>query len=193
MADLMYSEDGKIFDPNFYTKPRFERYEDNLPSYLPVSIIVEGSKYTFPGIHSSLKPLEIANDPFTVEDCVKKCIEVMGLKIHEIAKLVSVSRGSLDLHRKGGNIKDMQPYEELFTFTSEIERLYGENIKVGMRNILVERKTLVQHLLANVGQFDSVTPYFNEVASKLNLIKIESVPVDRFKSNTRTSGIAKMA
>lgn len=193
MADLMYSEDGKIFDPNFYTKPRFERYEDNLPSYLPVSIIVAGNQYTFPRIHNVLEPLKIASSPFSVEDCVNKCIKVMGLKIHEIAKLVSVSRGSLDLHRKGRNIKDMQHYEELFTFTSEIERLYGEKIKVGMRNILVERKTLVQHLLANVGQFDRVAPYFKEVASKLNLINIESATVDRFKSNIRTSGIGKMA
>lgn len=60
-----------------------------------------------------------------MDDCVIKCQNVLGLKINEIAKLVGVSRATLDLHRKGANVKDMKSYEKLYEFVSEVERCYG--------------------------------------------------------------------
>lgn len=128
-----------------------------------------------------------------VTDCVDKCQEVLGLKINEIAKLSGVSRASLDLHRKGANVKDMTTYNKLYTFASKVEQLYGSVLKQYVRNVLVERKTLIQHFLKSSDDLDATLPLVAIVADKVKSITVSETKFESSKLMLRTQHVGKMA
>lgn len=131
----------------------------------------------------------LAAAPLNVSDCVSKSQDVLGLKIHEIAKLAGVSRATLDLHRKGANVKDMSGYERLYNFVSKVENQYGSTIKKGIRNVLVGRKTLVQHLLLHSDDLDATLPLILEVSDKVQHMNVVETNIEQSKLNIRLSHI----
>lgn len=127
-----------------------------------------------------------------MNDCVIKCQSVLGLKINEIAKLVGVSRATLDLHRKGANVKDMKSYEKLYEFVLEVERCYGNQVKNGLRNVLVNKKTLVQHFIDNIDCLITTMPQVEEVNQKLGHMKIINSMPNEQNLHLRLRGIGKI-
>ena len=130
---------------------------------------------------------------FDVNDCVIKCQDVLGLKINEIAKLAGVSRASLDLHRKGSNVKDMSAYHQLYTFVSIVEDQYGASMKNSIRNVLVDRKTLIQHFMRHADDLESTLPFISDVSKKVQEMKILDTNFEKSKLGVRLSRIGKMA
>ncbi|WAJ69739.1 hypothetical protein [Catenovulum adriaticum] len=182
-------------------------YADVDSRCLPISIVTDEEEYslyeTFGSNSSSIvlkrscltQSFTTASEDstFSVDDCVKKCQEILGLKINEIAKLVGVSRASLDLHRKGANLKSLTNYEEAYNFVLKVEAKFGNAAKFGLRNILIERKTLVQHLIKNKDNLEAVTPYIEYAVEKSSKIKIDKTQIDNSKSKIRLSGIGRLA
>lgn len=169
-----------------------QAYElDNVDNFETVKIYSSGDLYYIAGnIGNSIKVYyKSYEEPVTPEICVQHCKEVLGLKINEIAKLVGVSRGTLDLHRKGSNVKDMKAYQDLYDFVKKIEEDFGTSLKKGLRNVLVERRTLVAHLIRNKSDLDAVYEVAKTVASKLGNINIKNGKVDNITKHKLISGI----
>ena len=133
----------------------------------------------------------VSSTTFNVNDCVVKCQGILGLKINEIAKLSGVSRATLDLHRKGANVKDMDGYHKLYDFVSKVEERYGNAIKNSTRNVLIERKTLAQHFMRNSDDLDSTLPLIHEVSEKAKAMNVVDSDIDASKLNIRLSRIGK--
>ncbi|MFV7641714.1 hypothetical protein ACNPK3_14330 [Shewanella algae] len=204
--------DNFIDSPSYIARTELIRYIDTQSRLLPIRLTIDdNNQYALlvsPNGNNALCLLNhieneqhenagklelIQQDTINVNDCVLKGQDVLGLKINEIAKLLGVSRATLDLHRKGANVKDMTAYHNLYSFISSVEKLYGESIKHGVRNVLVERKTLVQHLVANSNNLNKVMPFVTEVSDKLRNMRIVKSDMDVSKVNNRLSGIGRMA
>jgi len=178
-------------------KPEADIYREEDVRCLPIVIKSENNHYVVVGL------VKTADDPtqsevyaptvVTASDCVNKCKDVLALKVNEIAKLVGISRAALDLHKKGAPVKNMEPYEQLYAFISDIENTYGTDISKGIRNILVERKTLVQHLISNSNDLYQCKNIIEEVASKLGNVNTFKTEYDETKTNLRLTGIGRMA
>lgn len=201
-----------IDTPSYIAREELVRYVDTQARFLPITLTVNDSNqyvqlvssndsnfhYLFSHVESekcvsSEQLILTPQDTISVNDCVLKGQEVLGLKINEIAKLLGVSRATLDLHRKGANVKDMTAYHCLYSFLSSVEAIYGNSIKHGVRNVLVERKTLIQHLVTNSDNFSKVMPLVAEVSEKVLGMKIIKSDMDASKVNLRLSGVGKMA
>ncbi|MEI8614311.1 hypothetical protein [Shewanella scandinavica] len=195
--------------PSYLFPPEIVQYTETQARFLPIRITINNEKYAwFFGVKGSNTLYLSSNgdnsvyrnsefehnhsDTINVNDCVVKCQDILGLKINEIAKLCGVSRATLDLHRKGANVKDMAPYHSLFSFVSKIEKLYGNSIKGGMRNVLVERKTLAQHFMNNLDNLNNTFSFVEEVSEKIQKMNIVDLDIDKTKLNLRLSGIGKM-
>ncbi|MGI2177440.1 hypothetical protein [Shewanella frigidimarina] len=201
-----------IDSPSYVARTELVQYMDTQSRFLPIRLTVNNSNqyvllvntnnsnvlYLFD--HSESEQTEIKGqleliqqDTISVNDCVLKGQDVLGLKINEIAKLLGVSRATLDLHRKGANVKDMTAYHSLYSFVSSVDAQYGNSIKNGVRNVLVERKTLIQHLVTNSDNLSAIMPLIAEVSEKVQGMRIVKSDMDASKANIRLSGIGRMA
>ncbi|MCR9835709.1 hypothetical protein ACP6H1_25740 [Vibrio harveyi] len=195
--------------PSYTAPPEIVSYTESQARFLPVRITRgdndqyallfsnENSNVVYLLNHTqsdAFKEAEASSlGTIDVNDCVIKCQEVLGLKINEIAKLSGVSRASLDLHRKGANVKDMNAYHKLYTFVSKVENLYGKGLKNSIRNVLVERKTLVQHFMKNIDNLELTLPLIADVSNKVQGITIADANLDCAKLGARLGRIGKMA
>lgn len=178
-------------------KPALDRYREQDVRCLPITIKSENNRYVVIGLVKKTDELT-KNEVYTptvvtASDCINKCKDTLGLKVNEIAKLIGISRATLDLHKKGSPVKNMEPYERLYAFVSDIEGAYGTSISKGVRNVLVERKTLVQHLISNRDDLSQCKYIIDEVASKLGNVNTFKTKVDESKANLRLTGIGRMA
>jgi hypothetical protein len=178
--------------------PEVDRYREEDVRCLPITFVqTEEHQYVLiVSTNTPQKTLELkvkVPEVIGASDCIDKCKNVLGLKINEIAKLVGISRATLDLHKKGSPVKNMEPYERLYAFASNVEDRYATNISKGIRNILVKRKTLAQHLVANKEDLSACIEVVDEVATKLGHINLIKTDIDESKANLRLSGIGRMA
>ncbi|MDW5287056.1 hypothetical protein R6Y90_19085 [Alteromonas macleodii] len=129
-------------------------------------------------------------DCVSVEDCVAHSQAILGLKIHEIAKILGISRAALDLHRKG-KVKDIHPYYELYRFAKKIEIKFGYSIAPLMRSVMVDRKTLVQHIIANRSNLENTLQYFDLIAKQNHNIQVTKAPLAPEKTSKRFAKIGR--
>lgn len=183
---------ASIGGPAAMMPPAVQTYTEKEARFLPPRVIVENSGYVI------LSSIAMANTDhqtpsslLDVEDCVSICQRVLGLKIQEIAKLLNISRASLDLHRKG-KVKNFSPYLKLAGFVENIERHYTVAIKNTMRSVLIERKTLVQHLIANKDRLEVTLPYFDKASEKLDKVTIKKESITPDLASSRLAGIGKI-
>lgn len=191
---------ASIGGPGAMMPPAIQIYTEKEARFLPQQVIIKDSGYVIYSTGSSTAPNYIVNEdiqgnPITsildVEDCVAVCQRVLGLKIQEIAKLLGVSRATLDLHRKG-KVKDFTPYLKLASFVQQIEKKYTQDINKAMRSVLIERKTLIQHILANRGDLSKTMPYFDKASEKLSNITINKTKIVPDVAANRLSSIGKI-
>ncbi|EMK2729640.1 hypothetical protein [Vibrio diabolicus] len=135
------------------------------------------------------------NSHLTPDSCVELCRNVLGLKVNEIAKIIGISRATLDLHRKGANVKDKEllRYQQLNNFVFNIEQIYGNSLKKGMRNVLIEKKTLVQHIIEHADNLDNVMNLVDHASEIVGAVKVDNNAVSPLKLQSRLVGIGKFA
>lgn len=200
----MDSFDLYSYGPTNMLVPEHVIYAENSASYLPIRFDHNGTQYTYLNETLQCRQLDQDNNfsgasnektynSITVNEMVLLSQKVLGLKVNEIAKLVGVSRATLDLHRKGSNAKDMHKYQNFFDFVKNIETIYGDSISLGIRNILLNRKTLLQHLIENGENLASSMDYVHQISTKVKNIKTEKVEFEKSKLYSRTSGIGRLA
>ncbi|SET03505.1 hypothetical protein [Thorsellia anophelis] len=183
---------------------KVERYSDKSVGLIPIKIITNNKEHYLLFSTNQLNIQSYLEDDQTnelnvnlisaisVNDCVDKCQTVLGLKIHEIAKLLKISRATLDLHRKGSNIKSMTKYHQLYKFMINVENLHGHKLRNYTRNVLIERKTLIQHLFINSNNLDTIFPLLDILSNKIQHISFSETEYDPAKLRLRTYGIGKM-
>ncbi|MEQ3528744.1 MULTISPECIES: hypothetical protein [unclassified Pseudoalteromonas] len=182
---------ASIGGPAAMLPPPIEVYTEKEARFLPPRVHVENNTYVIYSPKTKAESERPLPALLHVEDCVSLCQRVLGLKIQEIAKLLDISRASLDLHRKG-KVKNMEPYFKLACFVNHIEESFSGDICKAMRSVLIERKTLVQHLLANKDSLEKMIPYFEKASDKLDSITLRKVKIDANLAATRLAGIGQV-
>lgn len=182
---------ASIGGPAAMMPPAVQTYTEKEARFLPPRVIVENSGYVILSSIVANIDHQAPSSLLDVEDCVSICQRVLGLKIQEIAKLLDISRASLDLHRKG-KVKNFSPYLKLAGFVENIEKLYTVAIKNTMRSVLIERKTLVQHLIANKDRLEVTLPYFDKASEKLDKVTIKKESITPDLASSRLAGIGKI-
>ncbi|MGL0934719.1 hypothetical protein ABMX80_15970 [Vibrio vulnificus] len=136
-----------------------------------------------------------ASKAITPNICVDVSREVLGLKVNEIAKIIGISRATLDLHRKGADFKERESnrYMQLHNFATNVQTLYGTSLKKGMRNILINKKTLVQHMIINADNLDKVFKLVDKASESVGALKVDNETLDPMKLQSRLIGIGKLA
>lgn len=192
------------YGPTSILQPQCIVYAEASSRYLPIRFNHNGDRYTY--LNDVLQKEENYDSrvddevcstklhaSITVNELVLLSQKVLGLKVNEIAKIVGVSRATLDLHRKGSNAKDMAKYQKTFEFVKNIESLYGDSIALGIRNILVDKKTLLQHFIDNIDNLEHAIVYVHEISTKVMHLKTAQVKYDENKLYSRTSAIGRLA
>lgn len=185
-----------IGGPYSMMPPYIESYIERESRFLPLRFIKEKSGYVILSTGSSNsftsgEELIFIPSVLDVEDCVSICQRVLGLKIQEIAQLLDISRATLDLHRKG-KVKDFVPYLELTDFVKKIEAKYTSEIYRIVKSVLIDRKTLVQHMLAHKKNLEKTLPYFDKAYERLDDIHLNKTVVSPDAAASRLAGIGKM-
>lgn len=194
--------------------PQYEMYAETDSRYLPIRIVSDSKQYILFSSSSSdnshlifnervvfnsfsniaCNKFVSENESFTVNDCIELCQRVLGLKINEISKLVGVSRATLDLHRKGAvNMRSIDEYKTLYDFVKNVEYSYGENISLGARSVIINNKTLLQHLLENKNTLANAFPIVDEVSKKISNVRFVRTVFDEDKQILRLSKIGSKA
>ena len=98
---------------------------------------------------------------------VKHIKAILGLNVHQIAKLVGVSRATLYNHIQNAKSGEVDRYRPLYAISLAVEEKVPGGIKRGLKNILVENKTLLRHLQDDLSDPDRMAKLAVEVDSKL--------------------------
>lgn len=122
---------------------------------------------------------------FDVNDFIKSCQEVLGLGTNEISKITGISRANIESHRKGTIDNHIKSYAKLNNFITLIKEKYKTSLKPGVRNIVIKKKTLIQHMLKNKNDLDSLMPLFNELYEIVNAEHIKKNKIDNERKNKR--------
>lgn len=187
-----------VIGPDVLVASEVEVYSESEARFLPLRFEIRDDKYILYtselseyGKKESQMLNEFVPSLLDVEGCVNLCQKVLDLRINEIAKLLSISRATLDLHRKG-KVKNFEPYIKLASFVAKIENLYTKDIHATMRRVLIERKTLVQHLLKNSDDLYKTMPYFEIASKKIGEFKVVKTAIDPNKAAVMFANIGKI-
>ncbi len=105
----------------------------------------------------------------TINEMVKKIRSVFGLNASQAANLIGVSRPSLYNHiSKKEAPKDMDAYNRIYDLALQVEAEVGRDLKRGLKSIIVEGKTLLQHLKQRPLDAQQVMTIAKQVQEKLN-------------------------
>jgi len=179
-----------------HTNHRFcgQQYDDGLPlidinSHL--SRLLESSRGEYEFVESYSKNSEYQNSTITVKEMVDKIRSVFGLNAVQVASLVGISRPSLYNHiSEKENPKDLNAYKKIYDLALRIETEVSDDLKRGLKTVLVEGKTLLQHLKQRPLDADRIIFVAKQVQSKLSTSEKSasnlSTSEQRIKSRTIT-------
>ena len=115
---------------------------------------------------------------------------ILGLKIIEIAKLIGVSRATLDLHRKGKPVSDNEAYIRVSEFLTEVKNKYDDQLSNFSHNILIDKKSLSKHLISNAKNLKSTHPVLEQVFQKSASLTVSKVDMSK---RSRLTGIGNQS
>lgn len=130
-------------------------------------VILSGGGYVLLEQTPSVGELGSSNSIIGIEDMVKRIQATLGLNVHQIAKLIGVSRATLYNHIQNAKSGEAERYRPLYAVSQAVEEKVPGGIKRGLKNILVENKTLLKHLQDDISDPDRIVRLAVEVDRKL--------------------------
>lgn len=125
----------------------------------------------------------------TVESCVQDSKKYLGLKVIEIAKILDVSRASLDLYRKGSPFKNNDALYELSELAAYVAERYDTMFASKAKSVLIGKKTAIQIMIENRNDLGSLKPVITRLMSDIQ-INTYSSPMEK---STRLANIGRKA
>lgn len=105
--------------------------------------------------------------PITLKQTVEKLRSVFGLNQHQIAKLVGTTVQNLNEIQSGVTpVPVSLNYVFWWDIAVEVERIKTVDIRIGLKSILVNGKTLLAHLYQ--GDRDSIIAASREINTRLS-------------------------
>jgi len=105
----------------------------------------------------------------SIKDIVDKARDVFGLSAIQVASLVGVSRPSLYNHMSSKEMpKDISAYNDLYTLALAVESEININLKKGLKNVLVDGRTLLDYLKSKPIDHQEIIRVAKQVANKLS-------------------------
>lgn len=109
------------------------------------------------------------DEVMNIKDIVDKARDVFGLSAIQVASIVGVSRPSLYNHMSSKEKpKDISAYEDLYQLATAVENEINISIKNGLKNVLVEGKTLLYYLKSKPIDHQKTINAAIQVANKLS-------------------------
>jgi len=170
-----------------HTKHSFvcgQQYDDGLTLIdinSNLSRLLESSSGEYQFVELYNKHSEYQNPTITAKEMVDKIRSVFGLNAVQVASLVGISRPSLYNHiSEKETPKDLDAYKKIYDLALRIETDVSDDLKRGLKTVLVEGKTLLQHLKQRPLDADRIIFIAKQVQSKLSTS-------ERFVSDLSTS------
>lgn len=105
--------------------------------------------------------------PLTVKDISEEVRNTFGINALQLAKLAGVSRATLYNHINGSEApKNFDRYRQLHEAALEVRAVAPEGVKSGLKNVLVEGKTLLSHLKSDYADPKKIASVAKKVAEK---------------------------
>lgn len=112
--------------------------------------------------------LEQAPAPLTISEIVEKIRSVFGLNAVQTANLIGVSRPSLYNHiSEKEQPKSVEAYNKVYELALLVEDNITVNLKQGLKTVIVEGKTLLQHLKQQPLDADKIVSVAQQIEIKL--------------------------
>ena len=112
----------------------------------------------------------------SVEDMVKHAQSILGVNAHQVAKLVGVSRAALYKHLKDTSPRELDRYRKLYKVSLAVEARVPGGIKKGLKNVIVDGATLLDHLKRSLSDPDGIAQMAQEVDQKLQTVELAPAP-----------------
>ena len=122
----------------------------------------------------------------TLEECYVNCKKTFNFNKQYVNKLI----------KKSNSLENSIPEDNFIInlnyFAEKIYSLYGETLSKFMTNIIINKKTLRQHMMNNTKSLNSLLKYFEEAKNKSKNITLIKTEIDPIKIRLRTINIGKI-
>lgn len=125
------------------------------------------------------------NNNAVINECVIKCKVVFGFNKSYVYKLISAKAQDDSILSKESAAS------EILDFAKDIESLYGKDIYKVINTVLIDKKTLKQHMLLSVSSPENLHKYFESASAKINQVKISKANIEPEKVALRLLGIGR--
>jgi predicted DNA-binding transcriptional regulator AlpA len=126
----------------------------------------------------------------SVEDMVKHAQSILGVNAHQVAKLVGVSRAALYKHLKDTSPRELDRYRKLYDVSLAVEARVPGGIKKGLKNVIVDGATLLDHLKRSLSDPDGIAQMAQEVDQKLQTVELAPAPSKK-EARSRVHAISR--
>jgi hypothetical protein len=133
---------------------------------------------------------DISARAVSVEDMVKHAQSILGVNAHQVAKLVGVSRAALYKHLKDTSPRELDRYKQLYKVSRAVEARVPGGIKKGLKNVVVDGATLLDHLKRSLSDPDAIARMAQEVNHKLQSVEFAPAP-SRKEARSRVHAISR--
>ena len=116
------------------------------------------------------------NQTKEINEAIIKCKQIFGFNKQSSLKL----------------IKNREE-KEVLNFINNVELIYGNNLKGLLDKVIIERKTVKQHLLNKDNNYKKIIKMFEIVMIKSESITLIKTEIDNEKSILRLSGIGRIS
>lgn len=150
----------------YEAESRFNAYTEKCPPALKMLLELYCGEYQ-PQKNQNRDSFE-TKQAVTVKEMVEKIRTVFGLNAVQVATISEVSRPSLYNHISGKEVpKDMASYQSLFELALLIERKVEVDISRGLKTVLVDGFTLLEHLKQKPLDQDFILTVAQRIKSKI--------------------------
>lgn len=133
---------------------------------------------------------DISARAVSVEDMVKHAQSILGVNAHQVAKLVGVSRAALYKHLKDTSPRELDRYKQLYEVSRAVEARVPGGIKKGLKNVVVDGATLLDHLKRSLSDPDGIAQMAEEVNHKLQSVEFAPAPSKK-EARSRVHAISR--
>jgi hypothetical protein len=153
-----------------------------------------GDAYERPTNISTYEEFSVSADinarAVSVEDMVKHAQSILGVNAHQVSKLVGVCRAALYKHLKDTSPRELDRYRKLYKVSLAVEARVPGGIKKGLKNVIVDGATLLDHLKRSLSDPDRIAQMAQEVNQKLLTVEFAPAPSKK-EARSRVHSISR--
>lgn len=129
-------------------------------------------------------------ETLTIDSIVNQAKELFGINVVQIAEISGVSRATLYNHMSQKETpSSMESYQRLAEITKAVKGVVKTDIRLGLKSILVDGKTLLAYLRDRQTSTETMVSVCRQIETKLSKIQIKRPSLEAQKQAIRDNSI----